>query len=439
MKTAWFFALIAAICFEGLGRRYLPQVPSAVFYFLKDGVLLYGLVKYRPPLSTWRVTRNLYGGFAIIALIALVWTFLELFNPEHQSVVLAAIGFRAYWLWWLAPPIIAHVLREPEERSRAIYGLLAVSAVVAILAAVQFAAPADSSINIYSYVDGEQTEGAIVYSTGRARVASTFSFLSGFADFTTLIPTLTLSFGLDVRDPRLRRTAFIVTGLTAATIPMSGSRAALIIGGTILVVSVWTAGLFKTRIGRRILVGGIAAVVVSLVAFPDAFLGVRSRFANEEETNSRFLLTAAAVLPPLAIGMVDHPPLGIGTGMQQNAREKMGLAATAYVQEAEFGRYLVELGTFGYLVVWTAKLGLVIALVRAYRLLKRAGRRGAATASLSYAVLTMAGSLTFDHVWQALYFVGCGFILAEVLSVVRARAAVVPVPEPMPIGALAAR
>ena len=29
MKTAWFFALIAAICFEGLGRRYLPQVPSA--------------------------------------------------------------------------------------------------------------------------------------------------------------------------------------------------------------------------------------------------------------------------------------------------------------------------------------------------------------------------------------------------------------------------
>jgi hypothetical protein len=438
MKTAWFFTLIAAICFEGLGRRYLPQVPSAVFYFLKDVVLVYGLVKYRPPLSIWRVTGKLYGAFAIIALIALVWTFLEVFNPDHQSVALAALGFRAYWLWWLAPPLIAHVLRDPKERSRAMYGLLATSAVVAILAAAQFAAPADSSINVYSYVDGEQTEGAIVYSTGRARVASTFSFLSGFADFTILIPTLTLSFGLDARDPRLRRTALIVTGLTAATIPMAGSRASLLIAGTILLVSVWTAGLFKTRIGRRILVGALVAAVVSVTVFPDAFLGVRSRFADEEETNSRYLLMATAVLPPLAIGMLDHPPLGVGTGMQQNARVRMGIA-DSYVQEVESGRYLVELGTFGYLVVWTAKLGLMVALVRAYKLLRRAGRRGAATASLSYAVLTMAGSLTFDHVWQALYFVGCGFILAEVLSVLRARAAVAPVPEPMPIGALAAR
>lgn len=438
MKTAWFFALIAAICFEGLGRRYLPQVPSVVFYFLKDVVLLYGLVKYRPPLSTWRVTGKLYGGFAIVALIALVWTFLELFNPDHQSVVLGAIGFRAYWLWWLAPPLIAHVLREPKERTRAIYALLATSAIVAILAAVQFAAPADSAININSYVDGEQMEGAVVYSTGRARVASTFSFLSGFADFTTLIPTLTLSFGLDVRDPRLRRMALIVTALTAATIPMAGSRASLLIAGTILLVSVWTAGLFKTRMGRRLLVGGLMAAVVSVAAFPDAFEGVSSRFADQQETNSRYLLMATAVLPPLAIGMLDHPPLGVGTGMQQNARVRMGIS-DAYVQEVESGRYLVELGTFGYLVVWTAKLGIMIALVRAYRLLKRAGRRGAAMASLSYAVLTMAGSLTFDHVWQALYFVGCGFILAEVLSVMRARAAVAPVPEPMPIGALAAQ
>ena len=36
---------------------------------------------------------------------------------------------------------------------------------------------------------------------------------------------------------------------------------------------------------------------------------------------------------------------------------------------------------------------------------------------MSYAVLTFNGMLVFDHVWQALYFVGCGFILAEVVSV----------------------
>ena len=34
----------------------------------------------------------------------------------------------------------------------------------------------------------------------------------------------------------------------------------------------------------------------------------------------------------------------------------------------------------------------------------------------------MIGNLGFDHNWQALYFTGCGFILAEVLEAQRAAA-----------------
>ena len=94
----------------------------------------------------------------------------------------------------------------------------------------------------------------------------------------------------------------------------------------------------------------------------------------------------------------------------------------------------------GFLLVWTMKLGLSVALFRAYRILKRAGRKGATTAALSYAILTMVGNLTFDHIWQALYLTGCGFILAEVLAVARARALVpVAAPERMPDAALSAR
>jgi len=437
MKTAWFALLISAICFEGLGRRYLPQVPSAAFYFLKDVVLLYGFVRYRPPAPVWRTARRLYRGFEVIWLLAFVWTVLELFNPEHASRTLAAIGFRAYWLWWIAPLLVAHVLRDEKERRGAIYVLLGVSAVVAILAAVQFVSPAGETI--YSYRDGEEVAQATVSSTGRARVASTFSFLSGFSDFTLLIPTLTLSLGLDSREPRLRNAAFIVTGITAATIPMAGSRLTLLVGGGILLISFWTAGLFFTRIGRRMLIGSMVAVVISAVVFPDAILGVQSRFADAEETQHRYLLTAASVLPPLAIAMVDHPGFGVGTGMLQNAHVALGVSVP-YEVEQEFERHLVELGTMGFLLVWTVKLGLIIALVRAYRILKRAGRKGAATAALSYAILTMVGNLTFDHIWQALYLTGCGFILAEVLAVQRARA-VVPVAatERMPDAALAAR
>jgi hypothetical protein len=200
----------------------------------------------------------------------------------------------------------------------------------------------------------------------------------------------------------------------------------------VLLLMAWASGLFFTRIGRRVLVGGVVAAVFAVVAFPDAFLGVQDRFENTEETTGRFMETAS-VLPPVALAIYDYPALGIGTGMQQNARFSLHADASEYASESEVGRYLVELGPIGYLIVWTTKLGLVVGLARAYGILKRAGRRGAAGAALSYAGLTMFGNLTFDHVWQALYFSGCGFILSEVVSVMRLQAPVTshePIPSP---------
>jgi hypothetical protein len=94
----------------------------------------------------------------------------------------------------------------------------------------------------------------------------------------------------------------------------------------------------------------------------------------------------------------------------------------------------VELGSAGFIIVWLTKLGLMVGLFRAYKILKRAGRRGSAAAALSYGAMTMVGNLTFDHNWQALYFTGCGFVLAEVVVVLNAQAAraSVPVPPPLP-------
>ncbi len=422
MKTAWFAALIASICFEGLGRKYLPQIPAVLFYFIKDVVLLVGLVRFRPPAYVGRVATYLYRGFTTVWVLAFLWTAIEVFNPEHASPALALIGMRAYWLWWAAPPLIAHLLSDPREKRRAIYILLGTATAVSLFAALQFVAPSSSALNIYSVVEGEEVTTTVVAATGRARVSSTFSYITGFSNFTILIPTLILSLGLDTQNPRLRRNAFIVTLGTAAVVPMSGSRASVLIGGSILIVAAWSAGLVFTRIGRRVLIGGVAAAIVAVVAFPDAFIGVSSRFENPEETNERYVLAAAAILPPVALATFEYPALGIGTGMLQNARQPLRVDVKLDV-EAEVGRYLVELGPFGFLLIWTTKLGLMVALLRAYRLLKAAGRRGGATAALCYAILTLIGNMAFDHIWQSLYFIGCGFILAEVVAVARQRAA----------------
>jgi len=432
MKRYWFLALFWAVCLEGLGRKYLPQVPSTVFYFLKDAVLLIGIIKFRPSASVTAIARRLYGGFGAVWVIGFVWTVLEAFNPEHQSIPLAFVGVRAYWLWWLAPVVIAEVLRNPKQKRQAIAVLAYTALGIAVLAAFQFAAPADSSLNLYSVVDGEEVYAAnmaTVASTGRARVASTFSYVSGFGDFTLLVPTLLLSLGLEIQDRMLRRKVLIATMVTAAVVPMSGSRGSVVAGAAILLITMWTAGLFMTRVGRRVLIGGIAAAILSLVAFPDAMIGVQSRFENPEETKGRFM-EIANVLPPVALATIDYPIMGIGTGMQQNARITMKLE-TKYEAESEIGRLLVELGPIGYLLVWVAKLGLMVALLRAYGILKRARKRGAAGAAFSFAMLTMMGNLIFDHVWQALFFIGCGFILAEVNAVLRPAPSYVVPPNPV--------
>jgi hypothetical protein len=422
MRTIWYFLLLSTICLEGLGRKYLPAIPSVAFYFAKDVVLLLGYYLFRPQPIIGKTSAFLYRGFKIAWIIGLIWTCGEVVNPQQASYLLGVIGLRSYWLWWLlAPPVMASALQNETQKRRAIYSLLIMATGISIFAALQFASPPDSALNVYSVVEGEEVHAdqVIVDSTARARVSSTFSYISGFSDFTMLVPTLLLSIGLDAKDRKLQRLALLATSLSAAVVPMSGSRASVVTGIVILLITAWTAGLFATSIGRRVMIGGFVAAIFAVVVFPDAFLGVQSRFGDTEETAERFTSGAANVVPPLALATFDYPPLGIGTGMMQNARFAMHIQ-TPWDNELEAARYLAELGPAGYLVVWTARLGLLVALFRAFVILKRAGRRGGAAAAMSYLFLTLVGNITFDHIFQALYFMGCGFILAEVVAVLRA-------------------
>jgi hypothetical protein len=77
----------------------------------------------------------------------------------------------------------------------------------------------------------------------------------------------------------------------------------------------------------------------------------------------------------------------------------------------------MELGVAGYLLVFMARVGLVVALLRARRILRAANEGGMAGLALAYALLVIVGRLTFDHVWAAINFVGIGLILRAALQV----------------------
>src|SRR5450432_2171997 len=110
MRGSWFFLLMASICLEGLGRRYLPGIPSVTFLLLKDVLLVIGVFLFRPTPSVSRVSKYLFRGFEIFWIAAFMWTVIEVANPDQQSIPVALVGLRGYWLWWLAPVGIAVAL-----------------------------------------------------------------------------------------------------------------------------------------------------------------------------------------------------------------------------------------------------------------------------------------------------------------------------------------
>lgn len=409
LRSTWFALLLAAICFEGLGRKLLPEIPGAAFYFAKDGVLLGGLLAFgmgRPVVGT---AARLFGGFIPLLPVAVLWTILQVANPEQPYLELAILGLRAYWLWWLAPLVVATALAHERDRTRGLVVLGVFAGVIGGFALVQFALPPSHPLNQYA-ATGPEMQIALVGATGRARVTSTFSYITGFTDFAVVAPALLLSIGLASTSSALRKVAFGATVVMAAALPTSGSRGPIVLSAAALAAVAYAAGLLWSRQGRRVIGLGIVAVVTALAVSSDAVEGVRSRFVHDaDETRSRFV-DSLSLVPPFAMAFFDYPTFGLGTGTLQNAASTYAFSHP-YAVEGEQGRILVEQGVPGYLLLSLLRVGLIVALVRAGWLLKRAGKRPEAGAAWALAVLTLPQNLIFDHIFQALYFLAVGIVL----------------------------
>ncbi len=407
----WFCLLLASICLEGLGRKFVPGVPQFAWYISKDVLLLVGMASFGLGRAELAVGRKLFSPFFVVMAGAGLWTIFEMVNPAQGSVPLALLGLRSYWLWWIAPFIVARALRRDSDFGTALSILALLALVVAVMAAIQFESPPDAWVNRYAW--GEMGIAG-VEETGRVRVSSTFAYLTGFTDFATLVVPLLLVGWLSERR-RSRKTLYLLAlGALGVTLPMSGARAPLVLIGCALVVIFWETGALSTRRGWALLVLAVALAEAPKLLAPESVKGTASRFAGDD-TRGRFL-EGLQVLPPVALAFYQYPPLGIGTGMQQNARFALGVRTT-WDTELEIGRYLIELGPIGYLLVWTCRLGLCVALARAARALRTARRREWAGLSVALAGLAVIGNFVFNHVFQALFFVMVGLILRQCANI----------------------
>ncbi len=419
--VVWAALLLAAICFEGLGRKYVSSIPQPVFYVLKDMLLVGGLVAFGIDVRVRAVSREVLRGFGLVLALGFAWTLLQVANPGSPSLGLGLLGLRAYWLWWLAPLVVATAFRGglAAERVGSILG--AVALVVAAYAAYQFASPAGAAVTQYAGYEG-WVDPASVASTGRVRVASTFAFLSGFVAFALIVPPVLVWLGLRSAGPSARVLAFAGAGSTLLSIPMSGSRGVTVLSAVAMAIVLWRAGLLRTRAGRRVAAVAGAALLAMSWLVPEAAQGVRDRF-DSGETSGR-IVGAFIGLTPAPLLLNDYPPLGVGTGTQQNAATILGRIGE-WQAEGEPDRYLVELGAPGFVLMYLRRVGLALALVRISWRLRKLRQAPASGVALVLAVLSMTGSIVFDHVFQALFFFAAGLLLAEVVP--RSEGSVPPV------------
>jgi hypothetical protein len=410
--VVWCALLLFAICFEGWVRKALPFIPGGVFYLAKDLVLLSWLVRHGIRKGVLRAAKQLMGPSAKGVLVAAFgWTLLEVFNPEQDNLLDGLFGMRSYWLWWVAPLVVASMLRTEKDRRRVTMVFVGISLVAAIYAFRQFESSGTDEINAYANTQAKQTV-AMVGTTMRVRVTSTFSYITGFADFVQFAFLFMLS---QLQSSRGLARWVLGLGLLAVglTGPMSGSRSPLVVIAIGIIIILWTSGVIFSAGGRRMLIGVALVGALAPVMVPNAINGVTDRFSNRSETEGRFAISAQYIpfAAPFVAGQeITLSPIGTGTGTQQNAVAISRVGSPFY--DYEPGRLLIELGVVGYLIYIFVRILLAKALWGLGKNLKRAGRKGEAGLAWTMCVLTFFGVLVFDHVFQALFFFVVGYLIS---------------------------
>ena len=303
MQTYWFVALISRRL-PGGPRTALPAVHTVGGLLLSEGrhpplrlasASGRSLPDRRGPQDTSSAGSRSSGPSVSSGPLA------EIFNPEQQSLLLGrhraarrtgSGGSRR----WSSRACCSSARRRSERSTRS----SRCASAWRCSPPIQFAAPPDASVNMYSVWNGEEVysaDMAVVASTGRARVASTFAYVTGFVDFTILVPTLLLSLGLDAENAaRSSRGADrnVRGGGRRADVRLAqlgrhrrrDPDADALVGGAVLHARRPPRPDRRARSPRR----------CRSSSFPEALQGVQSRFENQEETNSRFeqLATLAA-------------------------------------------------------------------------------------------------------------------------------------------------
>jgi hypothetical protein len=410
------FIFFVWLFFEDLARKYLGN--NMLIYFGKDVLvaliyLSFFIAYRRKHVSVLRPPFRL-------PLLLFVWFgILQIFNPASNSFFIGLLGIKLYFYYIPLFFIGYALLRTEEDLQRFFRFLMVLIGIVTSLGIAQailghtFLNPAVIQEDIRDLSTNYRVSpisGLVVY-----RPTSVFVSSGRFAFF--LVPAWLFAFGyggyLLLRSRRYRLLASLALACTTAAVALCASRGTLLwtVGSAVVIIPafLWGCPWQKGQIVRilrtfgRAVLAGVAAILLTLLFYPDALKG---RFAFYWETldpssaNSELLLRAQSYPLQNFMYAFEYPRwpygYGIGTaslGLQYVSRilhvPRMGIGV-----ESGFGALVLELGVVGLLLYLIVAASIVFSAWTTVRKLK-----GTPWFPIGFVIFWYAFLFLFPYVW----------------------------------------
>lgn len=427
--TVWAFrnwreglrAVLVLLVFEGALRKWVFPGAADFLYFFKDLLLLGVYGGYLRRRNKHALRPAVPGLVAGTLGAAAVFGVIQILNPNLPNLLVGILGWKAYFLYVPLLWVVPAAFRDDRDLYQFLRRYLLLAIPVGLLAAAQFVSPPGSWINTYAPRGGGSVvagAGGIVTfgSSAQVRVTGTFSFISGFTTYLLVAALLALAF-LALGRWRFKGNLWVYAALAMVlgSILMTGSRGPFILLA-VLFPLYWVLGVAREggipALGRFLLGAGVVLALVNFVGADavEAFVG---RARGGQDVLGR--IVQPFVTPFQLAGEVGFLGFGIGASHQTAEAVTKGVAPYSWLrglhQEAEPSKIMLELGILGWFLIFLARIGLVVAGLRAvFRLHSSFHRVVATSCALLFLAHTMGG-VVFNVTGGVLYWFFGGLLM----------------------------
>lgn len=408
-RIAIWSALILAVYEGALRKWFFPQYQEYIF-FVKDALLLGAYVGgfWAARMMRGRRVFDTHIANAAIAALAAVCV-AQILNPRLPNITVGIYGLQGYLFYIPLMYLVPEVIPDEASARRFVLGILIVSAVPLLLGPIQFSLPPDHALNAYAWSDIQvATFGE---NENLARVTSTFSYITGFSVFLSIIAPVLLAAAL-IASGRLRVLLFAVLALVIANQFMTGSRAPLVVTAvSVPIVVSLSARNFGAR-AKQAIAASLALPLVLILAsylFPEAQQAFKDRAFAAGDFTGRvvemverpFSLSAEAGVAGWGIGST-MPAAALFLADRGNHSDPVPGV------EAEFDRIVVEIGVFGLLLMLIVRVLVAVGLLQSLRRLPTTSARPLIAAALAIAFTNIPGSLVANRTSSLFYWFAAG-------------------------------